>query len=145
MGAREGKSYSVEKTPWHYSDRGDAFLTVCRCVCVCVAVHRGKCDTVSLPGWRAAVSLSSEWKPIWQITSSRHSAHPPLSGPAVIALSRSHFFFFYFSPLLVLLCVTPTRPPTVFLPLSSHLGHSWPGCTLFFLFVHKLIKTHART
>lgn len=62
---------------------------VCACICVCVLIHGGESNTVSLPGWQAALSPSSEWKPIWQITSSRQSAHPPLLWRPLLALSWS--------------------------------------------------------
>lgn len=107
-------------------------------------IHRGESDTVSLPGWQAALSPRSERKPIWQITSSRQSAHPPLPWPALSALSWSLLISLYLSASLPSsslsdTSLTPTPPPprvslTLVAPLHAHIESTRSLITTALLF-----------
>lgn len=103
----------------------DALFCASACICISVYAHMcqyigGESDTVSLPGWQAALSASSEWKPIWQITSSRQSAHPPLFWPPLAALSNSLLVLFVWH--LSLVSLLP--PPQASLTLAAALPHT---------------------
>lgn len=106
------------------------------CVCVYRANTRGESDTVSLPGWQAALSPSSEWKPIWQITSSRqyaHPSHPPTRSPAPSQASShcsvpvTRIFLSLFLSHLVLFFVTPLSPAPPPPSFSTTSGMIDPG------------------
>lgn len=101
----------------HYS----LWVLVYALVCMRV-IHRGESDTVSLPAWQAALSPSSEWKPIWQITSSRQSAHP---SPGVLSLFHSSLsllvlFVWHLSSPLLKHHWPPSPPPSHPFPPHTH-------------------------
>lgn len=114
------------------------------CVSSCVPIHWRESDTVSLPGWQAAVSLSCEWKPIWQITSSRQSTHPstPLQACCHCSVPVTITLLF---PLPVLLCVTPPNTHTHFshfFALCHHQAWLIPTPLLFYFFSTHNNKKH---